>query len=172
VFIVSNDPVSCATHTHTRARAHPTDHSCEWCLSWSMIAGCPQHAPAPCGGTVDLIWINKANFKRLKEGGNAYGPWANRVPSAANFDWFSPVIAFDQGTPTQGYEMPYNVAQVVFFHNTNEVGFLQFLLGSSARSRHRPLGRGVAAICHLPIGEGHPTSHFILAELTISSVLG
>jgi ABC-type uncharacterized transport system YnjBCD substrate-binding protein len=86
-----------------------------------MIAGCPQHAPAPCGGTVDLIWINKANFKRLKEGGNAYGPWANRVPSAANFDWFSPVIAFDQGTPTQGYEMPYNVAQVVFFHNTNEI---------------------------------------------------
>jgi hypothetical protein len=104
-----------------------------------MIAGCPQHAPAPCGGTVDLIWINKANFKRLKEGGNAYGPWANRVPSAANFDWFSPVIAFDQGTPTQGYEMPYNVAQVVFFHNTNEVGFLQFLLGSSARSRYHPL---------------------------------
>eukprot|EP00729_Bicosta_minor_P005557 gene5557-19006_t len=80
--------------------------------------GCPQFSPAPCGGSVDLIWINKVNFQNIKGADNLFGPWANKVPNSKNFDFFSPSIAFDAGTPTQGYEMPYNSAQVVFFHNT------------------------------------------------------
>jgi len=80
--------------------------------------GCPQYSPAPCGGSVDLIWINKLNFQNMKEADTLFGPWANKVPNAKNYDFFSPSIAFDAGTPTQGYEMPYNSAQVVFFHNT------------------------------------------------------
>jgi putative spermidine/putrescine transport system substrate-binding protein len=84
-------------------------------------SGCPQFSPSPCGGSVDLIWINKANFKAMKDADNLFGPWANKVPNSENFDFFSPSVAFDAGVPTQGYEMPYNSAQVVFFHNTKKL---------------------------------------------------
>ena len=47
-----------------------------------------------------------------------YGPWANKVPSAANFDWTADDIAYDFGEPTQGYEMPFNKAQLVLVYNT------------------------------------------------------
>ena len=33
---------------------------------------------------------------------NAYGPWAFKVPNAANFDFTSPSIAYDGGIPTAG----------------------------------------------------------------------
>ena len=87
----------------------------------AKTTGCPQYSPAPCGGSVDLIWINKLNFQTIKEADNLFGPWATKVPNAKNYDFFSPSIAFDAGTPTQGYEMPYNSAQVVFFHNTEKL---------------------------------------------------
>lgn len=64
---------------------------------------------------VDMVWTNGANFLRASTGVGSsispfkpyvYGPWANKVPSAANFDWTSTSIAYDFGYPTAGYEMP------------------------------------------------------------------
>ena len=49
-------------------------------------------------GSIDLIWINNYNFANLKKAGNAYGPWANKVPAAVNFDFNDPAIAYDFGT--------------------------------------------------------------------------
>ena len=63
-------------------------------------------------GTVDMIWINGQNFARLKNSGHAYGPWANKVPNAANFDFSDPSIEYDFGIQTSGLEIPYNLAQV------------------------------------------------------------
>jgi ABC-type uncharacterized transport system YnjBCD substrate-binding protein len=40
------------------------------------------------------------------------GPFATKVPSASNFDFESVAIKYDFGRTTNGYEMPYNGAQV------------------------------------------------------------
>ena len=74
------------------------------------------------GGSVDMIWINGDNFYNMKSGGYLYGPWAQRVPSAANFDWTADDIAYDFGEPTQGYEMPFNKAQLVLVYNKTKIG--------------------------------------------------
>lgn len=72
-------------------------------------------------GSVDMIWINGENFATLKNLGYAYGPWANKVPNAVNFNFSSSQIAYDFGLRTQGFEMPYNEAQFIFIYNNNTV---------------------------------------------------
>ena len=68
-------------------------------------------------GTCDLVWINGANFRRMREDDTLFGPFAEALPSAEYYDYNSDAIAFDFGYPTQGYEVPYNTAQVVFIYN-------------------------------------------------------
>jgi putative spermidine/putrescine transport system substrate-binding protein len=72
-------------------------------------------------GTIDMIWINGENFSKMKTGGYAYGPWASKVPNAANYDFQSDAIKYDFGLTTNGYEMPYNEAQVVFIYDSAKV---------------------------------------------------
>lgn len=69
-------------------------------------------------GSIDLSWLNGNNFATLKNAGYLYGPWATKVPNAVNFDFNSPSILYDFGTPTNGYEFPYNAAQIIFITNT------------------------------------------------------
>jgi ABC-type uncharacterized transport system YnjBCD substrate-binding protein len=68
-------------------------------------------------GTVDLIWLNKANFKAMKDNGLLYGPWATQLPASVNFDFSSSAIAYDAGTPVDGMEFPLHIAQAVFLKN-------------------------------------------------------
>ena len=68
-------------------------------------------------GTCDLVWINGANFRRMREEDTLFGPFAEALPSADYYDFTSDAIAYDFGYPTDGYEMPYNTAQVVFIYN-------------------------------------------------------
>ena len=68
-------------------------------------------------GTIDLVWINGANFKTMKSKKLLYGPWTDKVPSSSNFDWQSPDLAFDFGEPTKGLEMPFFQAQMVFVYD-------------------------------------------------------
>ena len=68
-------------------------------------------------GTVDLIWLNKANFKAMKQNGLLYGPWSTQLPSSANFDFSSSAIAYDAGVPVDGMEFPLHLAQAVFLKN-------------------------------------------------------
>jgi putative spermidine/putrescine transport system substrate-binding protein len=73
-------------------------------------------------GTVDLVWINGENFRSLKDAGLLYGPWAESIPNARFIDWTDPALAFDFGTPVEGYESPWGHAQFVIEYNTDLTG--------------------------------------------------
>ncbi|MBL8134096.1 MAG: ABC transporter substrate-binding protein [Anaerolineae bacterium] len=73
-------------------------------------------------GTVDLIWINGENFRTLKDAELLFGPWAEAIPNARYVDWSDPALAFDFGTPVEGYESPWGHAQFVMEFNTDLVG--------------------------------------------------
>jgi putative spermidine/putrescine transport system substrate-binding protein len=73
------------------------------------------------GGDVDLVWINGVNYDNARTAGVLYGPFANKVPASVNFDFYSEDIAIDFGKSTNGYEMPYNMAQVAFIYNTDKL---------------------------------------------------
>jgi len=72
-------------------------------------------------GSVDLIWINGENFHAAKTAKNLYGPWTAACPNSANFDWSARYISFDDGTPTNGLEMPYNSVQNTYAYNPDYV---------------------------------------------------
>lgn len=73
-------------------------------------------------GSVDLIWINGENFRTLKEASLLYGPWSESIPNARFVNWEDPSLAFDFGTPVEGYESPWGHAQFVMEYNTELVG--------------------------------------------------
>lgn len=67
------------------------------------------------GGSVDLVWINGANFLALKEHVLLYGPFATRLPNYRFVDTThlrSNVVDFT--VPVDGYEAPWRRAQIVF----------------------------------------------------------
>ncbi len=71
------------------------------------------------GGAVDLIWINGENFAEMKEQGLLFGPWAESLPNWSLVDPVAnPAVAFDFTIPTEGYEAPWDMAQIVFFHDS------------------------------------------------------
>lgn len=74
------------------------------------------------GGSVDLIWINGANFASLKQKGLLFGPWAESLPSFAFVDPVAkPVVVNDFTVPVEGYESPWGLAQLVFYADTAQV---------------------------------------------------
>ncbi len=74
------------------------------------------------GGTVDLIWINGPNFAKMKEAGLLFGPWAESLPNFRYVDVEGkPAVRSDFTVPTGGYEAPWNMAQIVFFHDGSRV---------------------------------------------------
>jgi putative thiamine transport system substrate-binding protein len=74
------------------------------------------------GGTVDLIWINGPNFVALKKRGLLFGPWARKLPNYALVDEErKPTLAHDFAEPTEGYEMPWDMAQLVFYYDAARV---------------------------------------------------
>lgn len=71
------------------------------------------------GGAVDLIWINGANFASMHEQGLLFGPWAESVPNWALTDRVAnPLLTHDFTVPTDGMELPWAMAQLVFFYDT------------------------------------------------------
>ncbi len=71
------------------------------------------------GGAVDLIWINGENFAAMKDQGLLFGPWAWDLPNWAFVDpEQNPAVISDFTVPTDGFEAPWSMAQVVFFHDT------------------------------------------------------
>ena len=63
-------------------------------------------------GSVDLIWINGANFLSMKEKGLLYGPFVADLPNARYLD-LTPgsAAATDFTIPTDGYEAPWRLAK-------------------------------------------------------------
>jgi putative thiamine transport system substrate-binding protein len=73
-------------------------------------------------GSVDLIWINGANFASLKERGLLYGPWVGKLPNYKFLDAVEkPIVAQDFTLPTEGYEAPWDIAQLVFYYDSARV---------------------------------------------------
>ena len=91
------------------------------------------------GGSVDLIWINGPNFLSMKRAGLLFGPVLDRLPNAALVDRAGKPTMVDFTVPTEGYEVPWRMAQVVFVHD-------------AARTPSPP--RGMAAMA--PWAAAHP----------------
>ena len=66
-------------------------------------------------GSVDLVWINGANFRTAKQAGILWGPFVQALPNLQHFD----PVAFrhDFGTSTDGLEAPYEQAQFVIAYD-------------------------------------------------------
>ncbi|WP_371153551.1 ABC transporter substrate-binding protein [Jannaschia sp. 2305UL9-9] len=69
------------------------------------------------GGAVDLIWINGANFASMKEQDLLFGPFAEDLPNWQFVDVEGKTVTTDFTVPTEGYESPWAMAQVVFIHD-------------------------------------------------------
>lgn len=70
-------------------------------------------------GSIDLIWINGENFRSLKENGLLYGPYSADLPNYKYVDESSKQsLTLDFGTPVDGMESPWGMAQVIFMHDT------------------------------------------------------
>jgi putative thiamine transport system substrate-binding protein len=74
------------------------------------------------GGSVDLVWINGENFAALKSQHLLYGPFVALLPNFAKVDpQEKPTTILDFTVPTDGYESPWGMAQLVFFYDSARV---------------------------------------------------
>lgn len=74
------------------------------------------------GGSVDLIWINGANFLSMKQQGLLHGPFVANLPNAMYLD-LSPgsAAATDFTIPVEGYESPWRLAKFVLTYDSARV---------------------------------------------------
>ncbi len=71
------------------------------------------------GGAVDLIWINGENFAAMKSQGLLHGPFASDLPNWPLVDTVGkPATVTDFTLPTDGYESPWAMAQLVFEYDS------------------------------------------------------
>ncbi len=81
-----------------------------------------QAAGVATGGAVDLIWINGENFAAMKTAGLLYGPFATALPNWPLVDVTGkPATVTDFTLPTQGFESPWAMAQMVFEYDTEQM---------------------------------------------------
>jgi putative thiamine transport system substrate-binding protein len=64
-------------------------------------------------GSIDLMWVNGENFKKLKQNKLLFGPWAEQLPNWQYVDLTKPVRV-DFSEPTEGLESPWGTAQLTF----------------------------------------------------------
>jgi putative thiamine transport system substrate-binding protein len=69
-------------------------------------------------GSVDLIWINGPNFASMKDKKLLYGPWAERLPNYRLVNTGNPAATSDFTIATEGYEAPWDEAQLVFYYDS------------------------------------------------------
>ena len=72
------------------------------------------------GGSVDLIWLNGPFFASMKEQDLLWGPFAEAIPNRALADE-TKGLDTDFTVPTEGYESPWAMAQVVMIHDAARV---------------------------------------------------
>ncbi|MCC5976643.1 MAG: ABC transporter substrate-binding protein [Salinarimonas sp.] len=73
------------------------------------------------GGTVDLIWINGANFVTMKDQGLLFGPFTQALPNFALVDEENPSNLIDFTVPVDGMAAPWRVAQLAFVYDSDRV---------------------------------------------------
>lgn len=72
-------------------------------------------------GAIDMIWINGANFAAMKDAGLLFGPFAESLPNWALVDVDGKTVQTDFTVPTEGFESPWAMAQVVFDYDTADI---------------------------------------------------
>ncbi len=72
-------------------------------------------------GAIDMIWINGANFASMKEADLLFGPYAEQLPNWALVDTEGKSVQTDFTVPTEGFESPWAMAQVVFDYDTADL---------------------------------------------------
>jgi len=69
-------------------------------------------------GRTDLIWINGENFVAAREAELLFGPFTQRLPNWHLVDTVGkPSTVVDFTVHTEGYESPWGLAQITFFHD-------------------------------------------------------
>jgi putative thiamine transport system substrate-binding protein len=70
-------------------------------------------------GSVDLIWINGANFATMSEHSLLLSQWANKLPNFTYTDpKNNPAVNYDFGIPTNGMEAPWGQASLTFYYDS------------------------------------------------------
>lgn len=71
-------------------------------------------------GSVDLIWINGENFRAMKNNDLLFGPFSQTLPNYSAFvdENARQSLTQDFGTPVDGMESPWGMAQIVFIYDT------------------------------------------------------
>lgn len=70
-------------------------------------------------GSVDLVWINGANFATMSENSLLLKQWANKLSNFALTDpENNPTVNFDFGVPTNGMEAPWGQASLTFYYDS------------------------------------------------------
>lgn len=78
-----------------------------------------QAADRNIGGSIDLVWINGENFAAMKAQGLLYGPFVPLLPNFGLVDTErKPTTLVDFSEPTDGFEAPWGMAQLVFIHDS------------------------------------------------------
>lgn len=78
-----------------------------------------QAAGQTSGGAVDLVWINGENFAAMKAAGLLFGPFAADLPNWPLVDTAGkPATVTDFTLPTEGFESPWAMAQLVFEYDS------------------------------------------------------
>ena len=73
-------------------------------------------------GSVDLVWINGANFLAMKSEALLFGPFAESLPSFQYVDVAGkPTTRLDFSEPVEGLEAPWGMAQLTFFADRKRV---------------------------------------------------
>ena len=73
-------------------------------------------------GSVDLIWINGANFLSMKQKGLLYGPFVDKLPDSRYIDTTNKISnVVDFTIAVDGYESPWRLAQFVFIYDSAKV---------------------------------------------------
>ena len=81
-----------------------------------------QQAGQTEGGAVDLIWINGENFAAMKSQGLLYGPFTDTLPNWPLVDVLGkPATVTDFTLPTDGFESPWAMAQLIFEYDTERL---------------------------------------------------
>ena len=90
---------------------------------------------------VDMIWINGANFAAMKDADLLFGPYSEQLPNWAVVDVDGKTVQTDFTVPTDGYESPWAMAQVVFDYDTADIiapmGSMQEILDWTASNPGR-----------------------------------
>ncbi|MCB5160598.1 ABC transporter substrate-binding protein [Marinomonas algarum] len=71
-------------------------------------------------GSIDLIWLNGENFRAMKDNALLSGPFSQRLPNYRQYvdENARQSLTQDFGTPVDGMESPWGMAQVIFMHDT------------------------------------------------------